>query len=735
MIVPGSVSPLLLAQGGDPLDELGKINRSLRLRASVSAFLSRTFGTPTANTVFALSCWIKRGALANCSIFSGGTQAEFYLESAGKLHFFVNGALDQSSAAVERDPAAHGHLHVRSTGSVIEAYLNGALILSYSGTMSGINSATQHRIGSLSPTGGDYFDGLFSQYAFVDGQAPMPSAFVLTHPRTGQLRPRTPAAIRAAVAAGGGARNGWGANGCFLPFELADFSGATVYDRSQSDTDTTGNNWTLTNINVTTAGLTFDSMLDTPTNNYAMLNPLMPVSALNGGAIFNGNLSISGTYGGATAGTLATIPCVIPTWWEVEAVSNSGYGQACIGVSLENFASTLEKWAGVGGSYESYGVYGVAFDPKTGNGWIKAPSGTWITGDPELGGAPTFSVLPSKTWFPLCAAGRTSLHDNTPFAHYNFGQRPFSYVPPAGFKALCTKNLPYPAIPKSYSAFVAVTDTGANILSTLAAAESWSNYIRIVKRRDASEGWRWMFSDDPTNYLDSAGTTVKAAIPAFSGTSYVGYSLRVSAANGVATGRLNHASGTPDVIADGLANSRKVVMLRAEAGGPWFLYHPDCTAGKLLYLNTTDGETPDSTISSVTASGFTVAAALTSGWYRWIALAEVDGFLKLGKHTGTGAADGPFDQSNFSPAFTLFKRTITTGGFWDVVDTKRDPNNGGSENQLFPQSTAAEDDSPLLDLISSGIKVRSSGGTINLSGDIYIFVAIAAFPFRYANAR
>jgi hypothetical protein len=38
------------------------LNNSLRFRASNSAYLSRTFTTPTNNKIFTLSSWVKRGA-------------------------------------------------------------------------------------------------------------------------------------------------------------------------------------------------------------------------------------------------------------------------------------------------------------------------------------------------------------------------------------------------------------------------------------------------------------------------------------------------------------------------------------------------------------------------------------------------------------------------------------------------------------------------------------------------
>ena len=288
---------------------------------------------------------------------------------------------------------------------------------------------------------------------------------------------------------------------------------------------------------------------------------------------------------------------------------------------------------------------------------------------------------------------------------------------------------------RSLDAFVAKTDSGENIKAVLEAASPWDKWIRIYKKRDAAEGWRWQFWDDMANFLDSSSTATKAAFPALSGTSYVGYALKVSAKNGIATGRLLHINGANSVITDGLANSRKVVMLRNEAVGNWFFYHPDLTAGKLLYLNLTNAETTDATINSVTASGFTVADALASGTYRWIALAEIDGFLKLFKSTGNGSVDGPFEGLGLSPALILRKVASTTGnGF--VKDAARQPYNSASAsplliNQTTPETTDIGD----YDFLSNGSKPRNGSPWMNTSGATYAGLAFAAFPFRYANAR
>ena len=72
-------------------------------------------------------------------------------------------------------------------------------------------------------------------------------------------------------------------------------------------------------------------------------------------------------------------------------------------------------------------IVGVAFDLDSG-------SITFYKNNVSQGVAYTFT--PSGTYFPVFRNGSAT---NT---SVNFGQRPFSYTPPTGYKALNTFNLP-----------------------------------------------------------------------------------------------------------------------------------------------------------------------------------------------------------------------------------------------------------------------------------------------------
>ncbi|MEI7614093.1 MAG: hypothetical protein WCK63_14420 [Betaproteobacteria bacterium] len=317
----------------------------------------------------------------------------------------------------------------------------------------------------------------------------------------------------------------------------------------------------------------------------------------------------------------------------------------------------------------------------------------------------------------------------------NYGQRPFDY-PIAGALPYCTKNLPFPPVQKASSAFVSVTDSGANIQATLAAARpGWANYIEIFKSLGA-EGWRWRFSDDIANCLDTTGTGAKFAFPALGGASYVAYAIKVAQLNGVATGRLTHVNGVADTVIDNVGNSRKAIILKNEAAGSWYFYHPELTLGKLLYLEQTTLETTDSTISSVLNNSFVVSSALPSGTYRWIVLADVPGFLGLSGSKGNSSADGPCDNVGMTVALRIRKKRAGSGvaGYY-TEDIARNPYNPVGWELNLENPAGDTNLAPISDHLSNCVKERNTYSGFNIAGDDYINIDFAAFPFRYANER
>lgn len=425
------------------------VNQSLRLRASNSAYLSRTFGTPTNNTVWTFSAWLKRGKLGSQQCIFGASQQSVEFLAGDTISFFSAGNPVATSTAVFRDPSAHMHLHVVSNGSTVKANINNAEVLSYTGTLPSINSAIVHMIGRYANAATDYADIYLSEPVFVDGQALVASYFGQTDPTTGIWVPKKYTGT-------------YGTNGFYLPFNDATSLTTLGYDRSGN-----GNNWTCNGISIT-AGATYDVMKDSPTNgagevgNYCTWNPL---SNSTPASLSEANLKFANVGAVRTNSTLVT-PISGKFYIELTNISvwNSSYGMG-FGVSNQS--------VGISTTYNasnSYLIYMAAIAQIINNGtatgtvssivnlanqvfqlcvdvdnskiwigqnnvWFNSTGGT--NGNPSTNSNPTFSIS--------CAELNIFAYVNSSASvgwQANFGQRPFAYTPPTGFKALHTGNLP-----------------------------------------------------------------------------------------------------------------------------------------------------------------------------------------------------------------------------------------------------------------------------------------------------
>ena len=82
--------------------------------------------------------------------------------------------------------------------------------------------------------------------------------------------------------------------------------------------------------------------------------------------------------------------------------------------------------------------------------------------------------------------------------------------------------------------------------------------------------------------------------------------------------------------------------------------------------------------------------------------------------------------------------TSTSGYDWVLVDTERMtynilPNTWLAANQSHAEGTMSSGYD--LDILSNGFKLRVAGGTNNVSGQTYIYMAFAENPFKNSLAR
>ena len=267
----------------------------------------------------------------------------------------------------------------------------------------------------------------------------------------------------------------YGTNGFYLTF--SDTSAATAAAIGK-DSSGNGNNWTPSGISVT-AGVTYDAMLDVPTNtsatvaNYAVLNPLdtganTTISDGNLKYVTSSNPAVGtcrGTFGVTsgkyyfeiTAGSTANANTVGIANANMNVTTGLGDNANGWGYSNDGYVYNNGSATNTSATWGSGDIAGIAFDADSGKLWF-AKNNTWVlSGNPSAGTSPTFTGLTGNTFFPAVSdygGGSTSN------LVANFGQRPFSYTPPTGFVALNTYNLPTPTILQGNKYMDATTYTG-----------------------------------------------------------------------------------------------------------------------------------------------------------------------------------------------------------------------------------------------------------------------------------
>ncbi len=258
------------------------------------------------------------------------------------------------------------------------------------------------------------------------------------------------------------------------------------------------NNWLSNNISVT-AGTTYDSMIDSPTNyadggngrgNYCTWNPVYKNATV---AATDGNLSANS---GATSSThrmiFGTLGFTTASYFEITTsggsttmVSIVGAGQATTGTADGVYVGSFSKSFGLGYATNAAswyatgatnangaatnlvdGTWGFAVDPANGKAWVRNTSGSWIGGgDPAAGTLPTFTwTSDGLPWFPVMSFYNIA---TTFVGILNAGQRSYAFTAPSGFSALNTQNLPTPTIAAGNKYFGVVTYPGTGSTQTI----------------------------------------------------------------------------------------------------------------------------------------------------------------------------------------------------------------------------------------------------------------------------
>jgi hypothetical protein len=709
------------------------VTNSLRFRSSASAFLSRTFATPTSSTVFTWSGWVKRGNLGVTSrLLGASTTTNFGFNSSDQLLLTLNGTAAVTTTAVYRDTAAWYHIVYAQNGAAQTIYVNGSSAGTGATANTVFNTAIAHQLGAANTT--NYFDGYLTEVYLIDGQALTPSSFGQIESTTGVWSPKQYVGT-------------YGTNGFYLKFSDASAATAAAIGKDSSGN---GNNWTPSGISVT-AGVTYDSMLDVPVNysdsgngrgNYAVLNPLDPVTTATLAAA---NLQ---TTSAAAQNIIGSISMDSGSWyWEI--AYNAATASQLIGV-YKSAATTASITP-------TTSVIGLRFNADTGaldytvNGSTYTSIATGLTG----GG-----------YFPY--AGSLT---NAKIIYANFGQRPFTYTPPAGFRALNTNNLPTPAIVNGANFMAATAYTGnatARSLSNAVNSVSFQPDLVWIKSRTPDTSNHALFDSvrGTSKYL-SSNTTAAETTDANTLTAFVnnGFSLGTDATvvnanstsyiawqwkEGVTAGLdvVSYAgTGLARTVAHNLgATPRMIIIKRSGAGATsdWQVRHTQIAITNRIQFNQSTEAVIDASPSvwngiSPNAAEFSIGTSAdvnTSGAnYIAYCFAEIAGFSKFGSYVGNANVNGPFVFCGFKPKWVMYK-SISGGANsnWQIFDSTRDAYNVVDE-AAAANVTSVVSLGAYIDLLSNGFKLRTNSNAHNGLGVAFVFAAFAEVPSKYALAR
>ena len=508
------------------------IKRSLRFNSEDSTYLQRSVSSNTSGSSqkITISFWIKIAG-SNSQGIPTGTNGGTFFGTSGDNHrgqffnqefYFGNANYWINTTAVVRDPSSWYHVVYvvdttqGTTSNRQKIYVNGVLQgrgdtisdPSQNATFDYFNNSSQtYYIGRRQS--GNYFNGYLAEIHFIDGYAYDASYFGFTEQQTGNWRPKKVTGIT------------YGTNGFHLEFK--DNSSTSALGK---DTSGNGHNFTTNNFGVGT-GINNDSVEDTPTNNWATLNPLHWNVLKGAGGTSNGSdftqanlrfVSPSSVTSPYKRSTGSTIEVSSGKWYYEVTVENTDNG-VDIGFAEKDSLDTNGNWTGmwsynywdqersVAGSAASYGarasngqVLGVAFD-------LDNDTMEFFLNDSSQGKVTSLGIS-GKT---VVAAFVIAFWTNKIVV--NFGQQGFAYTPPTGFKALCTKNLPSndPAIIRPQRHFDTLLYSGTGSSNIVGGLEFKPDFLWVKCRTGTGNHLLIDSIRGGTKSLDANNTDVESS--------------------------------------------------------------------------------------------------------------------------------------------------------------------------------------------------------------------------------
>jgi len=797
------------------------IDQSLRLNDNDSAYLTRTPSSAGNRQTWTWSGWVKLGNtyMSLPTIFSADYGSQGFnlttdFDTLRLYNYTTAYNLHLTSSLKIRDPSAWYHIVVAmdttqaTSSDRVKVYLNGTQITDFATEIypsqnfeTQVNATVAHNFSKYSGQASGYFDGYLAEVHLTDGTAYDADTF--GELKSGIWIPKDPSVT-------------YGTNGFYIDFA----------NSADIGNDVSGNNNDFTANNLVAADVVFDS----PSNNSAVINSAATPPAGHVTLSEGNTVAQVSTAGWETF--KSTFAVKSGKWyWEVRVADD---GRQFVGVctassdatSVDDVYTRSGLWNlyyngdryNDGGAADTSATYTfttddilmLALDADAGELYV-GKNGTWFnSGDPAGG---TGHVLPSTGTFPsgeyLHPTG--SIYYTASRSRWNYGQDStftdgvtaggnsddngigdFKYTVPSGFLALCTSNLPDPAIdpaqdesPEDYMNVVLYTGnsttghaiTGVGFqpdfvwtkIRSLTGAPTVSDVVRGANKvLYTSETNSEESSAQYLQSFDSDGFTVGSAnLMNKSGDTFVAWNWKaggtgVSNTDGTITSTVsaNTTSGfsvvkyvgtqtAGDTVGHGLDSPPEMIIVKnLDYARNWIVYHKYAASDAEtdhLHLNTTDAlvdssadwddTAPTSTVFSLGNGTDTNDSSGGGADHIAYCFHSVDGFSKVGSAIGNGSADGTFVYTGFRPRWILYKRAVGGTGNWYMFDTERDTYNV-AKGFLDANSSDSEDTSAArIDILSNGFKLRLSTGAWNASGNTHVYLAFAEQPFKYSNAR
>ena len=750
---------------------------------------------------FTIECWVR----PNATSFSGtrfimgngggqdiaATIGFMQKGSDGKVYFhgYIGSTAYHpaysNTVGVSVSTTAWTHVSAVRSGGTITVYKDGVS----QGTISNSSavstpSSNAYSIGRLGSFNGGYYDGYLDEIRisnnarYTSGFTPSTTAFtdddntlLLVHSDT--------------------------SNGSTTFTDSSGVTGALGNDQSGE-----ANHWTPNNLAAT------DQMLDSPTNNFCTMNPLAGVS---GNTFTEGNTQVLCSSSGSLGTTLSTMNFTSGKWYAefyLKVMDTRGQQLGITGDSQDH--SNGSNW--ISQYSDSYIFYGDGTASRKYNNNSQTSYGAnWAAGDiigvaVDLDSATStitfyhngssqgtaYSSLSGTSW--VFAYGDASTNINLSEFVVNFGQDSsfagnktaqgnqdsnsigdFYYAPPTGFLALCTSNLPDPAvIPSEHFNTVLWTGDGASKSITGVGfqpdlvwgknrAVAWNNTLfdavrgagellqsNLTNAESTNDTWGYVNSFDTDGFSLVTGASgidqVNENLKAFVAWNWKAGGTGVSNTNGSITSTVSAnadagfsivtwtGNGGVGTVGHGLNIAPKFVFYKARGitSDWWTLTTAVDGSLDFLKLNTTDAKHNQLGVSltSTTIPNWNFGTTTVAYCFH-----SVDGYSKVGSYTGNGSTDGTFVHCGFRPAYVMIKQNGNSG--WMIYDSKRSETNQANEYlqaQVTNIEVSSATDNP-IDFLSNGIKMRYNNSATNYSNGTFIFLAFAETPFKHTNAR